>query len=245
MAEEKKEAQLLSKEEVRGEDVREQIGELSQELEENYMKLAKLLDETYEHSYYLKWGYTKFKDFCDEELGIKYRRARYLVVIASTVRRLNLDWDRVISIGRTKMRSVAGVLTEANSRTWLDQAESLTVDQLIKVVHDSRGSETPISSTPPRIISMQLRMNEDEASVILDMIDRVKQLIDTDSTVAALEHVAYDFIQQSGEGPVKADLNQVLDWIKRSYGVDLVPAEAQDVSEMLDSEGEESREDGE
>lgn len=240
MADDTGKTEVLSKEEARGEDVREQISDLAHELEENYMKLAKLLDETYEHAYYLKWGYESFKTYCNEELSVKYRRARYLVVIASTVRRLNLEWDRVISIGRTKMRSIAGLLTDANYKEWLDQAEDLTTDQLVQVVKDSKGSSTPVMDTAPKILSMQLRMNEDEAAVILDVIDKVKLILDTDSAVTALEHVAYEFLQQSGESPAKADLTQVLGWVRRSYGVDLVPADGQDISEMLDQEGQDS-----
>lgn len=236
MAEKAKKAEVLSKEEVRGEDVREQIGELSHKLQENYMELAQLLDETYEQAYYLKWGYGSFPEFCNEELSIKYRRARYLVLIAKTVRRLGLDWDRIVGIGWTKMRSITSLLTDENYGKWLDQAEELTTDQLVQVVKDSKGSQTPVVDQTPQIISMQLRMNEDEASVILEMIDRTKLLIGTDSIVTALAHVAYEYLQQSEEGPVKTDLAQVLKWVKSSYGVDLIPADAQDVSEMLGQE---------
>ena len=118
-----KTAQVVSNAELRAEVVRSELKQIRTDLEENYMKLARRLFEVHDNAYWDTYGYTSFKDFVEEDLRMKYRRARYLVVIASAVNRCGISWDRVISIGWTRMRHVAPQLTEKNAEGWLKKAE--------------------------------------------------------------------------------------------------------------------------
>lgn len=231
------EAEVVSKREVRAEEVRKQILEAKDNIEGGYMTLAQLLYETWTNKYYdNEWGYETFEDWCKEELNMKYRTARYLVIIAQAVNKHGLKWERVVAIGWTKMRSIAPMLTDENAGSWLEQAEGCTADQLLEVVKRSReaGQTSVVEGLDtPRVVTVHLRLSEDEASIIFDAVERAKSLINTDSITTAFEHIAYEWIQQSEEGPKKTELAKVLRWIERTYGVSLEPKEGQDIEALL------------
>ncbi len=212
--------------------VREQLEKCRNDLESNYIALCQLLHETYENAYYIKWGFESLKDYVEKELGFKYRKARYFISIAESVKRCGLKWEDIQSIGWTSMRAIARVITPDDASMWIDRARNLTADQLNAQVSEFVTSGVTPEGTPT-IMSMQLRMNQDESVIIMDAIDRAKSLIDSESTVKALEHICYDFIQSSAEGPRKADLQTCLRYIEKSYGVRLSPVEQRDMSEIL------------
>lgn len=227
-------AEVVTDVEQRAEVIRKRLLDNVRAIEEGYVVVAKDLLEAHENGYYLMWGYSNFKNYCHEELGVRASRARYFVLIARAMRQFNLDVDRIISIGWTKMREIVPLLTDNNYEAWLNRAEEVTADQLRHITRDA-GPESKVEELgTPKIYSLQLRMSEDEHSIITDAIDRAKDIAGTDSAVTALEVIAYDWIQQSADGPVQTDLATVLKWIEKVYGVALEPVGGQNVGEMLD-----------
>ena len=215
---------------ARRELVREQVLKVKTEIEKGSVELAKYVHEIYSNAYYIDWGYATFEKYCHEELGIKYRKARYLVMIVNTVRDLKLDWDKVTGVGWSKIRVIAPVMTTENKDEWMDAAGDRSVRDLVE---DVKGARVDVEAAPPKTVTLKFYLSEDAGAIILDAIDRAKQITETDSQSVALEHIAYEWIQQSGEGPQKVDLQTALGWIERSYGVKLVPEDVQDVTEML------------
>lgn len=212
--------------------VRQQLEQCRNDLEENYITLCKLLHETYENAYYLRWGFVSLKEYAEKELGFKYRKARYFISIAEAVKRCGLKWEDIQSIGWTSMRAIARVMTPDDAAMWIERAGSLTADQLNSQVSELlQTGVTPEGS--PVIMSMQLRMNQDESTIIMDAVERAKNLIETESTVKALEHICYEFTQQSGEGPQKSDLQTCLRYIEQSFGVRLTPVEQADLTQLV------------
>lgn len=230
---EAKEAEVLSRREIRAEEVRDRINQVKDTIETSYAELAQLLYEVQEQGFFVGYGYESFKEYAEDELGIGYRKARYLVVIAGAVARAGVDWDRVVSIGWTKMRTIAKLLTPTNAEEWLDRAENSTQDQLLELTKNVGPGETLDVNDTPKIHNIQLRMNEDQASIILDATGHAKRVIDSDSMVDALEHICYDYFQSSAEGPSKTDLRKVLTWVERTYAVKLIPEGPQDLDSLL------------
>jgi len=217
----------------REEVVRAKLEECRKNLEINYKELSRLLYETWSNAYFIKWGFETLKDYAEQELGLKYRKARYYIAIAEAVARCKINWDDIESIGWTNMRHIARIMTPDNSAEWIAKARELTADQLSSQVDSFMQSGiTPEGS--PRIMSMQLRMDEDEATIIMDAVDRAKKILESDSIIKALEHICYEYIQSSGEGPQKTELKNVLRYVENTYGVSLVSGTAQDLTKMME-----------
>lgn len=232
MVEEAK-VEVVSRREIRAEEVRDRINQVKDTIETSYAELAQLLYEVQEQGFFIQYGFESFREYAEQELGIGYRKARYLVVIAAAVARAGVPWDRVVSIGWTKMRTIAKLMTPSNAEEWLGRAENSTQDQLLELTKNVGPGETLDTNETPKIHNIQLRMNEDQASIILDATNHAKRVIESDSMVDALEHICYDYFQSSAEGPSKTDLNKVLGWIERTYAVKLVPEGPQNLDSLL------------
>jgi hypothetical protein len=232
--------EVMSQRDIRAEEVRDRIVEVKGTIETNYAELAQLLYEVEQQGYFASWGFERFRDYCEDSeggIGMGYRKARYLVVIAHAVARSGADWDRVISIGWTKMRTIARLMTPSNKDEWLDRAENSTQDQLLSLTKNVGPGETlETNEETPKIHTLQLRMNEDQHSIISDATATAKRMIDSENTVDALEHICYAWVQQSAEGPTKTDLSTVLGWIERTYAVTLVAEGPQDLNSLLAEE---------
>lgn len=227
--------EVLTEKEARAVEVRGRVVEIKSSIEENYAELARLLHEVNGNGYWSSWGFVSFQEYCESELELQYRKARYLVSIAEAVARARVSWDRIVHIGWTKMRTIAPLLTNDNSDLWLDRAETCTQDQLVQMTKDVSSGTSEVSVSPQRIVNVQLRMNEDQSSIILDAVDHAKRLVGADSIVPALEHICYDWMQSSQAGPTRTDLRRVLDWVQRTYSVELVPSGGQDLDALLNS----------
>lgn len=244
MSDESKTTEVMSDTEIRSEEVRKRIRDIRSNIEGSYIELAQLLYEAYENDFFKRWGYDSFRDYCIEEMDIKYRRARYFITIAHAVKECGLDWNEVHSIGIAKMRVIAPLLTTGNHKHWMDQAKECTQDQLKAITKNTKKGDDAVVEDLPKLFSVQLRMDEDQHSIIMDTINHAKNVLNTDSMVVALEHIAYEYMQKGGNSPRKTDLATLLGYIERTYAVTLEPAEGQDMGALTEAmaEGEEETE---
>lgn len=224
---------------ARQEQVRDLIENTKNRIETGYADLAQLLHEAWSGAYHIAWGYSTFNEYCDQELGMKPRKARYFVAIAEAVSKLGVNWNDVVHIGWRKLAALTPVLTSDNYNDWISRAEEHTVDQITEMVKRNRsGEEIDSDSESPRVFSMQLRMNDDEHTVISEAIETAKRQIESEAVVPALEHICYQYMQQEGDGETRIDLDAHLTYIERTFGVKCAPVENIDLNTLEDG-GEE------
>ena len=126
--------------------VRKRAKELSREVETNYMRLAEVLYEIYavpedspaKRQIFRAWGYSTFHAYVEEELGIqpktadRLKRMWYLIEVkcqfSDDVK------DRLISLGRSKVREPIRVINEENVEEWLEHAESCNYKDLVRLI---------------------------------------------------------------------------------------------------------------
>ena len=84
---------------TRQEIVREKILEAQGQIEGGYLEMAQLLTEAYHGDFHETWGFETFEAYCDKELDIKYRKARYFIDIWDKVKSLDLPKDQVAALG--------------------------------------------------------------------------------------------------------------------------------------------------
>ncbi len=129
--------------------VRHQAKVLAREIDTGYMKLAKILyditdTKSSEPPYeplYRAWGYNSFKDYAEEELNLKDRKAEYLRKIWY---KLEIELDtmdpevkkRLIAIGWSKMRLLVqdDVLSILNAEEWADRGEKSSFPALQRMI---------------------------------------------------------------------------------------------------------------
>ena len=221
----------------RAKQVRENLERAVERMENSYIELAQLLKETWDKEYIRFWGYSTMKEYVENDLGISYRKARYLIGIAKTVEDLHLSWDQVRNIGWTKVRELVPYVDKSNVNEWLDRADNLSVRELKEEVNRSRATGELVEITPreEKIASLNLRLRDEEMSAIMDAVDEAKRELGTEETGIALHHICCDYLARSGGSIARLPLETIVDWIREVYGVALVP-EPQDLSKIVQEE---------
>lgn len=142
-----------------------------------------------------------FRDYCEQKLGIGYRKAMYFANIYTTLVELDVGWDKVKSIGWTKLREILPALTGENVDAWVEKAQAMTVLQLNAAVKASLAGDKSGSPDAPAVTSMSFKVHEDQKQTISAAIDKAKQILSTDVDTVALEHVCLDFANNADDEP--------------------------------------------
>jgi hypothetical protein len=219
----------------RSKEVREKIIQEVNKIDESYQHLAQLLHECYENTYYIRWGYSNFKEYCESE-GLHYRRSKYLVGIAQVVKDMGIPWEDIEGVGWTKMRSLIPILKEQGEiGDWLELAKMHTVKELDKLVADSKIGLDIGAIGGDRIVELKFKLTPTTAEIVLDALDHAKRVAETEDPVLALEQMSYDYVMQQGGDPERTSLERLIQFAERSYGVELVVADREGVAEMMDN----------
>ena len=119
------------------------LNQLRATINDSFLEMAGLLCETSEHGHWSAAGYDNFADFISATVGMKYRTARYLMVVHQTfVERLNVPRPLLMEVGWTKLKEISGVATEENVDEWIETARNNRTSQLIQMVRQQRTEET-------------------------------------------------------------------------------------------------------
>jgi hypothetical protein len=223
---------------ARSTEVRQEIIAAATAIDESYQKLAQLLHETYDNGYYIRWGFENFKEYCEDELGVQYRKARYLVSIAEVLKDLGVVWEEVEGIGWTKMRTLIPMLKEQGVGDWLELAKQYSVKELETLVKDSKAGFDIDATGGDKIVTMTFKMTPESSEIVNEALDTAKKIAETNDNVLALEQMSYDYVMGQGADPEKMTLESLVSFAERNYGVEIQVVDRADVSELLQEETE-------
>ena len=222
---------------ARSTEVRQDILAAATLIDESYQNLAKLLHETYDNGYYLRWGFENFKEYCENELGVQYRKAKYLVSIAEVIRDLNIKWEDVEGVGWTKLRVLIPLLKEDGVvGDWLEIAKQYSTKDLEALVKDAKAGFDISAEGGDKIVTLTFRMTPETSEIVNEALDTAKKVSETSDNVLALEQMCYDYVLQQGEVPQKASLESLIKFAENHYGVDLQVADRKDIADMVEEE---------
>ena len=98
----------------RSASVRKQLLLLTQDIKERTFDLAELLTEASDGGLYTQWGYTSLGSYAEQELGVKERKAQYLVKIIKTCTAVGLRRSDFERIGVSKLRTICTLNPEGS-----------------------------------------------------------------------------------------------------------------------------------
>jgi hypothetical protein len=218
-------------------ELRERILDLRTKIETSFVELAQCLFDVHENCDFASWGFATFKEYCEEELQIKYRRCAYMVQIASKVKELGFSWDVLKELGWTKARVLIPVLgreeTGRTSEAWIEYAKGKTVKALEVEVAEVKKSESAIAGIKTRDTEIRYSVvfDETQLQLVSDTIDSAKDLYDVKKPADALAAICYEWsVSQAEELP---DFEITKKHIEKMYGVKLEVAEQQSITDML------------
>jgi len=189
--------------------------ELLDSADESLFVFGGILDAIYTNAWHT--GYEGFKEYVEEQFGMKIRKAMYLMKIYNDIVENEIPWEKVVKLGWTKLRVISGVLTLDNVDEWVERAEGMTVMQLQeylkamqKAEHegDTEGLEEEQVAT---VTTFQVKVHEDQRETILDAIGAAKDVSGTEFDAVALEYICMDYLGgSSADAVAKVSLSQIM-----------------------------------
>lgn len=138
-----------------------------------------------------------FARYCEQELGLSYRKAMYLAKTYASFCKVGLTSDQFASIGWSKAKELASVVTEENKDQLIEMAQNSTVVDLIDNIKESYSS---VSGTQQREVvkkvTFKFRLVEEAAASIKHFLETAKDSTGLDSLDAVFEHIVQEWAQE-------------------------------------------------
>jgi hypothetical protein len=132
-------------------------------------------------------GFTGFGDFCEEYLGVSYRKAKFLIAINQSFSAAGVTADKLSSIGWAKAKDLVAVVRAEpeKAEAWLEKAENMTREKLesaIKTKLQKLGVKRHGNATTVSTTSFSFRLFEDQGETVKAAIEKAKEVMDSENT---------------------------------------------------------------
>jgi len=189
------------------------VSKLAQDIDFSYFQLGGVLSVIQSNGWYTDEGFDNFKSFVEEEYGLGYRKAMYMVGIYNGLVEANIPWEKVEGLGWSKLKELCDIINEENVDEWVEIASELTVIQLQAYIKEqqkgSTASDDEDDEDAPdameestKLSTLTFKVHDDQKEVINDAVDKAKNDADTEFANVAMESICLAYL--SGNKPKKA-----------------------------------------
>lgn len=169
--------------------------------------------------------YVSFDEYAELELGIKRRKAYYLIEIYEKfVINLGLPMEVLGTLEWSKAKEVVSVITPDNWLEIVDKMKTMTVKEIKEWVKGLKGTSGTKADADDAVIKRSYSLHLPQAEVVDQAIKLAKSMMDNDKDGYALEMVCSDFLSSSCGCGLEGALSRVdvaVKNIERAFGVKL------------------------
>lgn len=167
---------------------------LADSIETNYFELGGVLRVIHDNSWHE--GFDSFEQYVFETHGFQSRKAKYLMEIYTHLVTKSIPWEKVSSLGWTKLKDLARVLTPENVDEWVAKATTLTVAELQAVLKGSGGESEGGTSvkTTDDFHTLKYKVKSDQLETIQSAINKAKGETSTEFDGVALENICMGYL---------------------------------------------------
>lgn len=223
-------------------DALEAAQELVNRAEETDFTLGGVLSHIQREGIYQRLGYDGkrgFEDYIEKHLGVKYRKARYLIRTYEYFSTLGIDEKRLAAIGWSKAKELVGVATKENFDELMTFAEdkSHTRDDLIehiRTTYKSAEAGEGQRQEKAKQTVLTFRLFNDQSETVNRALTAAKAQAGTDDPNAALEFICGEWSMMSENNEMT--LEEAVRMVEARYKVTLSVGAASDPAQA-DIEG--------
>ena len=173
----------------------ELVGTLAEQTEVTFFKLGGVLSVIQANGWFAP--YNSFREFVEKKHGIHYRKAVYWTDIYNKLAEAKVPWDKVKFIGWTKLKEIAGVITNDNVDEWVKIAKENNTISLIETVKAHLNSDKQVAiedQTKKNVSTRSFKVHEDQKATIDTALAKAKEQSGTTVDTAALEFICLDYL---------------------------------------------------
>lgn len=127
------------------------------------------------------------------ELGLKYRKARYLVDIARTIRDLKIEWKNVEHLGWSKLARVCPILTGENQKDILQDVAEMSLADIEDYVRAYKKG-TKLEKMEDPMVRFACKMTAEAKEVVDTAVEKAQKEGNTDQLGVAVEYIAQSYL---------------------------------------------------
>jgi len=173
------------------------VPELIESVDFSYFRLGGVLSAISDNDWW-KDESGSFKDFIQDNFGLHYRKAMYLINIYDGLVEANIPWHKVSGLGWTKLKELADILTPENVDEWVAKAQAMTTLNLQAAVKafksgdlDADGTTAPDTSG---VSTITFKVHPDQKETIKEAVEKAMEDADTEFKGVALEAICMNFL---------------------------------------------------
>ena len=247
------------------EELRQEARSLVHEIDHKYWDLGRVLYDVYDGvpggyrglmagkgaigdrvELFKKWGYQNFRDYCEQEVGIRKRTAenlRYAYYWFAIQQDMPSEIiDKLISIGRSKVYLLAGVADMSSITLWIDKANELSHEDLQMAIKTARavaatksvdteegdqgsGPETESSKEtkslpkPETMTTFQAGLFDGQRETCDAAFKRAQGISNSEKKGHNLELICQDFLQNNDFDDPKKDVDKYISKMGKRLGL--------------------------
>lgn len=205
---------------LKEDEARHMVSTLSNETDMTLFKLGGVLSLIQANGWFTP--YASFREYVEKEVGLHYRKATYWCAIYNHLAESKVPWEKVKSIGWTKLKEIAELLTIDNVDEWVAIAKSQTTLQLIETVKASKQKDSPKAledQASKTVTTITFKVHEDQKETVKAAIAKAKDDSGTTVDTAALEFICLDFLggQSMSDRLKKMGLEAALEALEKAF----------------------------
>lgn len=144
-----------------------------------------------------KYGGTGgWADFCEEVLGLEYRKAQYLVEIYTTFLRFGKGAEDLANIGWSAAIQITRHMDEDNVDQLMDMAEDQSVRDLKESIKTSFKTKTS-NKVVTKMVRFNFVMEESAAEHTRELFAQIKEQMDVETDNQCFEQIVSEYAQSN------------------------------------------------
>lgn len=168
--------------------------------DESYFRLGGVLSVIQTNKFFDAEGFTTFKEFVEQKIGLPYRKAMYWIQIYEKLVESGVSWNKVKDVGWTKLKDLASILTVDNVDEWVTRAMNSTTIQLQEAIAKAKSNTltssglTPEDDKPSEVTTFTVKVHALQKVVIREAVDKAKIESGTEFDGVALENICHNYL---------------------------------------------------
>lgn len=163
----------------------------------SYFKLGGVLSAIQDNGWW-EGESDSFKVFIQDNFGLHYRKAMYLINIYDKLVEADIPWAKVSGIGWTKLKELADILTVDNVDEWVELAKSMTTLNLQAAVKAAKAGELNADGTTDPdssgVSTITFKVHPDQKETINQAVESAMEEAETEFKGVALEAICMNYL---------------------------------------------------
>lgn len=162
-------------------------------------RLGGALSAIKENGWFLDDGYTTFREMLKDHFAIDPRKADYAMKVYNCLVESGIAYSQVESLGWTKIRELAQVLTLENLEEWIEIASGLSTRQLIEYLKEQNkgaleSNEDEALEEAKKTTTKTFKLHADQKETIEAAIVKAKEEAETEYDAVALDAICMNYL---------------------------------------------------